>query len=376
MSVIKPFKKFISNSAQSAQIAAEIREGISNQSALLNDKLIELIEGLRNQTSLINNKLTKQNEILQQIALGLRGQGNAFNGLQAPPSSFENAMQALPLMIARKTFNTSHPDYNAAEARNFPTKVFNIDAKVNNPLYDQLKKLMRGDEIPDAQWDAILKDAMAEAMTVPHANQIFERKAFVESYINELQAKYGAFYRPGWVNNEDGLFLYWAVRHLKPKVIVQTGVCNGLSSAFMMLALVKNGFGTLHVVDMPPIFDSKDENWKIKGKVYGVLIPEGKSSGWLVPDAYRDRFEVLNGDAKLLLPGLLKKLGTVDLFYHDSDHTYDHMMFEFEEAKKYLTPHGVMIGDDISWNASLWDFADQYRVPAYNYKGTMGIACF
>lgn len=35
-----------------------------------------------------------------------------------------------------------------------------------------------------------------------------------------------------------------------------------------------------------------------------------------------------------------------------------------------------MIGDDISWNPSLWDFADQYSVPAYNYKGTMGIACF
>ncbi len=73
---------------------------------------------------------------------------------------------------------------------------------------------------------------------------------------------------------------------------------------------------------------------------------------------------------------MLKKLGTCDMFYHDSDHTYDHMIFEFEESKKYLTQNGVIVSDDISWNASLWDFADQYHVPSYNYRGSMGIACF
>jgi predicted O-methyltransferase YrrM len=52
------------------------------------------------------------------------------------------------------------------------------------------------------------------------------------------------------------------------------------------------------------------------------------------------------------------------------------MMFEFAEAKKHLTKNGVIVSDDISWNASLWDFADQYQVPAYNYRGSMGIACF
>ena len=37
---------------------------------------------------------------------------------------------------------------------------------------------------------------------------------------------------------------------------MQTGVCNGLSSAFMMLALAKNGpEGKLYVVDLPPLFD-------------------------------------------------------------------------------------------------------------------------
>jgi hypothetical protein len=33
------------------------------------------------------------------------------------------------------------------------------------------------------------------------------------------------------------------------------------------------------------------------------------------------------GDAKLLLPGLIERLDRIDLFFHDSDHTYQHMVF-------------------------------------------------
>jgi Methyltransferase domain len=103
-------------------------------------------------------------------------------------------------------------------------------------------------------------------------------------------------------------------------------------------------------------------------QVYGVIIPEGKSSGWMVPDVYRDRFEVEAGDAKLLLPGVIDRFDRIDLFFHDSDHTYHHMMFEFEQAMRKLAPDGLIIADDVSWNASLRDFADKHDVPCYNYE--------
>jgi hypothetical protein len=54
--------------------------------------------------------------------------------------------------------------------------------------------------------------------------------------------------------------------------------------------------------------------WTVTGQVYGVLIPEGKSSGWMVPDIYRDRVEIETGDAKLLLFGLIDRLDRLDLF--------------------------------------------------------------
>jgi predicted O-methyltransferase YrrM len=276
--------------------------------------------------------------------------------------SFDTAVSRLPLMIDAKTYNTSHPDYDANLVRNFPGKILNADKSCNNIVYANIKQLAKGDSIPDAAWRAMIDQAMVQAN-------------YIETYIKELAEKYGAHYSAGWVNLDDALFLYWLVRKLKPKTIVQTGVCNGMSSAFMMLGLVKNGGdGGLHVIDLPPVFNSKDAGWTVKGKVYGVVIPEGKSSGWMVPDAYRNRFEVWTGDAKLQLPKMVNKVGSIDLFYHDSDHTYNHMMFEFAEAKRKLRPGGLIVGDDVSWNASVWDFADQYGVPSYNFKGTVGVA--
>jgi predicted O-methyltransferase YrrM len=385
MKIINTIKRFLHHQAQSVQIANEIREGIANQSSLLNRKLNELNESVRYLSSIVAHQ---QGIRMPQQAMHQLASNDVNNGYQAPPFSglaavgsssdhFANVEAALAAHPLRKTYNTNHPDYDVQIVRNFPGKVFNHKAQINNPLWGELKKMMRGDEISEDSWASILRSSLEEAKSVPGADQVFERKLYVEKYMEDLESKYGAFYRPGWVNLDDALFLYWVVRTMKPKVVVQTGVCNGLSSAFMMLALAKNGpEGTLHVVDMPPVFDPNDDDWKVKDKVYGVTIPEGKTSGWLVPDAYHARFEVLSGDAKELLPPLLKKLGTCDMFYHDSDHTYDHMIFEFEEAKKYLTQSGVIVSDDISWNASLWDFADQYHVPAYNYRGSMGIACF
>ncbi len=52
------------------------------------------------------------------------------------------------------------------------------------------------------------------------------------------------------------------------------------------------------------------------------------------------------------------------------------MMFAFREARRKLAPGGLVVADDIAWNAALWDFADQERVPGYDFNGSLGIAFF
>jgi predicted O-methyltransferase YrrM len=289
--------------------------------------------------------------------------------------SVNDALAAHPLMFAEKTYNTAHPDYEPELARCYSGRLHNLDCANRNPLFVEINKLAWRGKVPNRAWRQILHDAMAEASTVPGFDQVAERKAYVETTLAELGRRYQSHFVAGWVNLVDAQFLYWLVRRLRPKTVVQTGVSNGLSSAYIMLALAKNGpQGRLHVIDLPHIFDPADPQWTQTGALHGVVIPQGKSSGWLVPDIYRDRFDVEVGDAKALLPPLIDRLGAIDMFFHDSDHTYNHMMFEFDQAMRKLAPDGVIVADDISWNTSLWDFADKHRLPGYNYRATLGVA--
>jgi predicted O-methyltransferase YrrM len=328
----------------------------------------QVVDGLVHQSDLLRPRLKRVvKAVLRRVP----------RRRKAPATALRNAMQQMPLLRAERTYNTSHPDYDASLVRNFPGRIFNHHLPCDNPSFRALARLGRRRNIPNRRWNAVLRAALAEASSVPHAGEVFERRAFVERYVSELATKYRSHYVPGWVNLDDALFLYWLVRQAKPRMIVQTGVCNGLSAAFMMLALVKNGpEGRLRVIDLPPVFDPDDPAWTVAGTVYGVVIPEGKTSGWLVPDAYRDRFEVWNGDAKDLLPKMVDDVDSIDFFFHDSDHTYDHMMFEFRQVKSKLTKGGLLVSDDVSWNASVWDFADEFHVPSYNFKGTIGVAFF
>jgi len=137
------------------------------------------------------------------------------------------------------------------------------------------------------------------------------------------------------------LIQYAIVRALRPATIVETGVANGVSSAHMLLALHNNRQGILHSIE---IGDSR-------------YLPAGGEPGWVVPDWLRGRWRLHLGDARQILPQLVRELPSLDLFTHDSLHTYEHMKFEFEQVFPFLRPGGILIADDALWNEAFWDFA-------------------
>lgn len=134
---------------------------------------------------------------------------------------------------------------------------------------------------------------------------------------------------------------YAAIRALTPDVVVETGIANGVSSAHLLLALQKNGRGSLHSV----------------GLADHAYLPHAKSPGWLVPDWLRPGWHIHIGDARDVLPDLLRQLGKIDVFIHDSLHTYDHMMWEFDIAYPHIRSGGLLIADDALWNRSFHDLA-------------------
>ena len=69
-----------------------------------------------------------------------------------------------------------------------------------------------------------------------------------------------------------------------------------------------------------------------------------------MPDWLRGRWKFHLGDARQILPPLARELPPLDLFTHDSLHTYEHMKFEFEQAFPLLRPGGILVADDALWN--------------------------
>src|SRR6476620_4573842 len=131
-----------------------------------------------------------------------------LRGREIEPLSKAQAL--LPLMFAEKTYNASHPEYDAALVSNFPGWIFNPQLPCRNPLFLEIKKLAKGDQVPDQAWDEVLKRAMEEASAVPGYGQVMERVAFIEKYLAKLGRRHGAHYIAGWVNLVDAYFLYWA----------------------------------------------------------------------------------------------------------------------------------------------------------------------
>lgn len=137
------------------------------------------------------------------------------------------------------------------------------------------------------------------------------------------------------------LVQYAAVRALRPDLVVETGVASGVSSAYILLALKQNQKGTLHSIEIGD----------------PAYLPTDKEPGWIVPEWLRTRWHMHIGDVAAVLPGLLRELGKVDMFIHDSSHTYEQMKFEFELARPHIRRDGLILADDALWNSAFGEFA-------------------
>ena len=150
-----------------------------------------------------------------------------------------------------------------------------------------------------------------------------------------------------------GAFLYALVRAHRPEIAVETGVANGMSSAFMLAALEANEAGRLISIDLP--FTGDAAAGEPVPLVAGTTIDramwspveKGRNPGWLVPAQLRERWDLRIGDARDLLPRCLDETGDIGLFYHDSLHTPEYMLFEFRTAWRHLMPGGLLATDDI-----------------------------
>jgi hypothetical protein len=148
---------------------------------------------------------------------------------------------------------------------------------------------------------------------------------------------------------------YILPRVLRPTVAIETGVASGSVTAFLLAALSKNQHGMLYSIDLPPQKDVKNMDWS---------LPEDKEVGFLIPSEYKQHWSLIIGDATYELPKLFQT-HEVDYFFHDSDHTFMHMIFEYSLAAKHLKAQRLIVSDDTRWNPAFDEFFRQVGYPVF-----------
>ncbi len=163
--------------------------------------------------------------------------------------------------------------------------------------------------------------------------------------------------------------MYYLVRVVRPSIVVETGVWTGKSTWFILQALADNMKGTLVSIDLG-----------IKALRHGSkasTLPT-KAIGDLVPESLRNRWKLLIGDSAVLLPKITSpasgdSIKEIDLFFHDSDHSYSHVMFELKAVWPRISEGGFFCSDDIAESNAWSDFLNSVNHKGLSVQSRLGI---
>ena len=116
------------------------------------------------------------------------------------------------------------------------------------------------------------------------------------------------------------------IRREKPSIMIETGVESGYSTEHYLMAMDANHEGHLFSCDPAP-----------SGfyEAYPIVHP---------------RFTFIRKRSYEALDEIFAKTQRVDLFLHDSDHSYACQTWEFEWAIRHVRSGGIIASDDTGWS--------------------------
>jgi predicted O-methyltransferase YrrM len=169
-------------------------------------------------------------------------------------------------------------------------------------------------------WDAVARFA-AEIRT--------------SDFMAEMIRRRDAYGSQGLMGALDCATLYALTRWRRPAVIVESGGFVGMSSAFLLKALVDEAITT--------------------AKLYSIEWSVDCDQGALIPDELRSQFVPLPGKVEDFVRSD-ELPSSIDMFLHDSSHSYRHMLWEFRQFWPRLRDGGLMVSHDVNMNAAFPEF--------------------
>lgn len=172
-----------------------------------------------------------------------------------------------------------------------------------------------------------------------------EIKAEFQALLPQLRERYnrlsGSLAYPDVFAIEDqtSFLLYALSRILVPTTVLETGVANGHSTFFLLHAVLKNGRGSLHSIDIA--YD------------VGQLLSDTEKAMWSL--------HVLRGrPLRRSFARLIDALPQIDLFFHDSNHSYLWQAWELHCIRSKMNFGSVLISDDVDASCAFQDFCARF----------------
>jgi hypothetical protein len=159
---------------------------------------------------------------------------------------------------------------------------------------------------------------------------------------DELKRRYrerDLAFPPGHAIAEGTSFLLYALARIRrPRTVVETGVANGHSTYYLLRALGRNGRGRLVSFDVSARAGSLLSN--DERRVFDLrLLPKRRPES-----AFARQIEALPD---------------IDLFHHDSLHSYDWQTLEYETIRR-CCPEALMTSEDVDGSFAFVDFCERH----------------
>lgn len=147
--------------------------------------------------------------------------------------------------------------------------------------------------------------------------------------------------------------LYWLVRLLKPKCVVETGVASGASSQAILKAMEMNERGHLFSSDLS-----------------GVIPRE--YAGICVDPELRHRWVLLHDGDRLNIPIIRKTIDTLDILHYDSAKDAREMNWVVSQLSEAMDERSVLVLDDIDRHGFMADYVARQSRSWYVF-GSVGV---
>ena len=158
-----------------------------------------------------------------------------------------------------------------------------------------------------------------------------QRSEFMAVMSREMRGAAGQ----GLMGAMDCATLYGLTRWCRPTVVVESGGYRGMSSSFILKALVDEGL--------------------TEAKLFSLEWDKKCDHGALIPNELRSHFVPLAGRVEDFIKR--DELPTsIDMFLHDSSHRYRHMLWEFRQFWKRLPDRGLLVSHDVHFNPAFAKF--------------------